>query len=162
MDIETLVKENFSLFVIFWPLMKLESIHELQHGSIGPITLLSKKYSALNELTQFLSYTSVDASPIKDPVVAVTSLNPKKLIEEVECITFFACSSETSRAEEEIFGQRHLIALYEKDNQIFINLDEFADGVPIQLLHGAKFQYFPRSYSTWDNDSINDFENFFS
>ena len=162
MDIEGLLSENFSSLVLFWPVMKLKSVHTLQHGDIGPISTLSTKYSGLNGLAPLLSSNLVNDEPIKDPIVAASSSNVKEFMHEVEFITFFTCSSGIARAEEEIFGQRHLIALYEKNNQTYLNLDGFAIGAPLQLLHGAKFQYFPRSYVTWDDDAIANFEGFLS
>lgn len=162
MDIEGLLSENFRLLVIFWPVMKLMSVHALKHGDIGPTSKLTCKYPALEDLSPVLSLNSVNDEPIKDPVVAVSSANPRKLIDEVEFGTFFACSSGMARSEEEILGQRQLITLYEKDNQTYFNLDGYADGAPLQLLHGVRFQYFPRSYFTWDDDAVAGFEDFLS
>jgi hypothetical protein len=162
MDIEGLLSENFRLFVIFWPVMKLTSVHALQHGDIGPIGKLTCKHPTLKDLSPLLSLNSVNGEPIVNPVAAVSSSNPRKLMDEVEFVTFFACSSGSAKSEEEILGQRHLIALYEKDNQTFFNLDGYAVGAPLQLLHGARFQYFPRPYFTWDDAAIEGFEDFLS
>jgi len=162
MEIEGLLSENVRLLVIFWPVMKLTSVHALQHGDIGPTSTLSMKYSGLTDLVPLLSRNFVNDEPITDPVVAVSSSNAIKLMHEVEFITFFACSSGMARAEEEVLGQRHLIVLYEKDNQTYFNLDGYAVGAPLHLLHGVRFQYFPHSYFTWDDTSISDFEGFLS
>jgi hypothetical protein len=162
MDIEGLVSENFRLLVIFWPVMKLTSIHALQHGDIGPTCKLTWKYPELKDLSPLLSLNSVNGEPIKDPVAAVSSSNPRKLMDEVEFVTFFACSSGMSISEEEILGQRYLMVLYQKDDQTYFNLDGYAVGAPLQLLHGARFQYFPRPYFTWDDDAIAGFEVFLS
>jgi len=162
MDIEGLLSENFRLLVIFWPVMKLTSVHALQHGDIGPTSKLTWNHPALKDLSPLLSLNSVNGEPIEDPVAAVSSSSPRKLMDEVEFLTFFACSSGIARSEEEILGQRHLIALYEKDNQTFFNLDGYAVGAPLHLLYGVRFQYYPRPYFTWDDDAIAGFEDFLS
>ena len=142
--------------------MNLTSVYELQYGKIGPINALKINHPGLNELSPLLSRNLVNDEPIRDPVVAVSTSNPEKLMDEVEFITFFASSSETARGEEEILGQRHLIALYDKDNQIYFNLDGYTIGAPLQLLYGTRFQYFPHSYHTWDNEAIQNFKSFLS
>lgn len=162
MDIEGLFSKNFRLLVIFWPVMKLTSVHALKHGDIGTTSKLAWKYPALNDLSPLLSSNSVNGEMIKDPVVAISSSNPRNLMDEVEFVTFFACSSEMARSEEEILGQRHLVTIYEKDNETYFNLDGYAVGAPLQLLHGVRFQYFPRPYFTWDDDAIARFDEFLS
>lgn len=162
MDISEIVNENFQLLIIFFPVMKLDSVYQLHSGKFGPISALKTEFPALDELVPLLSSNFVNDEPIENPVVAVSVSSPMKLMDEVEFITFFAASSERARAEEEILGQRHLIGIFEKDNKTYFNLDGYAVGAPLHLLHGTKFQYFPHSYFTWDDTAIKDFEDFIS
>ena len=160
MDIRELAKENFQLLIIFFPVMKLDSVYQLHSGKIGPTSMLKTEFPALDQIESWLSRNFVNNKPIKNSVVAVSTLNPEKLINEVEFITFFAASSERARSEEEILGQRHMICLFEKDGATYFNLDGYAVGTPIHLLRKGNFQYFPHSYSTWDDTAIQDFEIF--
>ena len=162
MDISEIFNENFQSLVIFFPVMKLDSVYQLHSGKIGPLSALKTEFPALDELGPLLSRNFVNNKPIENPIVAVSAANPEKLMEEIEFITFFAASSETARAEEEVLGQRHIIGLFQKDDKTYFNLDGYAVGAPLHLLHETKFQYFPHSYFTWDNTTIQDFKTFLS
>ena len=123
MTAKTLIDEEFDLLTIFFPVMKLKSVYQLQYGKIGPVSKLIPEYPILNDLSPFLSQNYVNDEPINDPVIAVSDLSPDKLLDEIEIVTFFAASSEQARGEEEILGQRHTIGLFQKNNKVFINLD---------------------------------------
>jgi hypothetical protein len=163
MDIEKIVvSENLDLFVIFWPVMKLKSTHALQYGDIGPISKLTSKYPALSDLSPSLSLNYVNGEQIEEPVVAVSSSNPQELMDEVEFITLFTCSPGMVRGAVEILGQRHLIALYEKDNLRAFNINGYSMGYPLESLHNLRFEYFPHYYFTWDDEAIANFEDLLS
>ena len=162
MTTKTLIDEEFDLLTIFFPVMKLKSVYQLQNGKIGPISTLIPEYPILNDLSPFLSQNYVNDEAINDPIIAVSDLSPDKLLDEIEIITFFAASSEQARGEEEILGQRHTIGLFKKDNKVFLNLDGYAVSAAIDLLQGTRFQYFPHAYFTWDDKAIDNFEAFIS
>ena len=162
MTAKTLIDEEFDLLTIFFPVMKLKSVYQLQNGTIGPISALIPEYSILNDLSPFLSQNYVNDEPINDPIIAVSGLNHDKFLDEIEILTFFAASSEQERGEEEILGQRHTIGLFQKNNKVFLNLDGYAVGAAIDLLQSTRFQYFPHAYFTWDDKAIDNFEDFIS
>ena len=158
MTAKTLIDEKFDLLTIFFPVMKSKSVYQLQNGKIGPISALIPEYPILNDLSPFLSQNYVNGEPINDPVIAISNFSPDKFLDEIEIMTFFASSSEQARGEEEILGQRHMIGLFQKDNNVFVNLDGYAVGAAIDLLKSTRFQYFPHAYFTWDDTAIDDFE----
>jgi hypothetical protein len=162
MDISEIFNESFQSLIIFFPVMKLDSVYQLHSGKFGPLSTLKTEFPALAELGPLFLKNSVNDEPLENPVVAVSVSNPEKLIQEIEFITFFAASSETAKAEEEVLGQRHIIGLFQKDDKTYFNLDGYAAGAPLHLLHETKFQYFPRSYFTWDDTTIQNFETFLS
>lgn len=160
MTTKYLLNEKFDLLSVFFPVMKLISVYQLQNGKIGPISALVPEYPILNDLSPLLSQNFVNDEPINDPIIAVSDSSPDKLLDEIEIITFFSASSIQARGEEEILGQRHTLGLFEKDNKVFFNLDGYAAGAALDLLQGTRFQYFPNAYFTWDEEAVENFETF--
>jgi hypothetical protein len=159
MKMPSLIGGQFVLLAIFFPLMKLNASYTLRYGKIGPLNELKTEYPLLDNLLPTLSKNLVNNQPINNPVVAVSSSHPDKLMDEIECITFFSVASDKARADEEILGPKHLIKLYKKDCQIFYDLNGEVAGHLLSLSE-TKFQYFPQSYYTWDNRLIEAFEAF--
>lgn len=160
MESQLLTDSQFVLIVIFFPLMKLNSTYALRYGKIGPLNELKTEYPLLDNLLPALSKNFVNNHPINNPIVAVSSSYHFELMNEIECITFFAASSAQARAEEEILGLKHILRLYKTDCQILFDLFNGGAAGPLSTLNNVRFQHFPQSYYSWDNRAIEGFEDF--
>jgi hypothetical protein len=133
---------------IFFPLINLDVSYKLKYGHIGPVSILSKKYSRLSKIIPALDNVLVNGEKIKDPVFAVSTLDFRKFIYELECIAFLA---KDNPAIDEIFFNKVLFTIHKnnKDKTDLIRLNKYAL-FPLDLIDKVFFRDFPKEYQRWE------------
>ncbi len=158
---EIVLSQNEKILnVTFFPLMELKEVYHLKYGEIGPIKKLIPSHPILADILPALMQTTIDGNNLKDPVVAISNSNSQKFISELECLCFSIVCEPNSVAEEEIFGQKSVFMISEKNNRIYFNKYSWIS--PVKQLQKIRFQDFPKSYFRWDKEKIAKFEAFFA
>jgi len=144
---------------LLFPIMTLKDMYKLKYGTIGPASKLITNYPWLSKILPSLEKINIDGEKIYNPVFAISNKEINKFIDEIDCLAFLAASIE-STAEEEIFGNKIMFTIYDKDNEDLICINNYII-LPIENLNSLKLQDFPREYFRWDVEKILDFELFF-
>ena len=139
---------------VFFPLLNLEAEYRLKYGDIGPTSILIKKYPRILKILPALNKVTVDGKNIKDPVLAASTMDFKKFTNEIECIAFLA---EGSPSAEEIFANKVIFTIHNKDGQELICINKYTL-LPLDFIAGQIFEFFPKDYRRWDTDSISKFK----
>lgn len=149
-----LLRENVDETYIFFPLVNLDAEYRLKYGDIGPASILTKKYPRILKILPALNEATVNGKNVKDPVFAVSTMDFKKFIDEMECIAFLA---EGNPSTEEIFFNKVMFTIHKEDGQekFCIDKNTFFSSDDIT---GIILQNFPKDYRRWDTDSISKFE----